>query len=475
MAVTKTNNLRYGMKNNEDVRQLQTLLNNNGANLAVDGNFGAKTLAAVKDYQTKNNLKVDGIVGTNTWGSLNSGASANTQAAAQATTPAATPAVKQTYQYDAANDPVYQQALKQQKEVQASAPVYAGTYDQQVKEMYEQVMNQKPFAYDLNGDALWQQYKDQYTTQGKMAMMDTMGQAAALTGGYGSSYSQAAGQQAYQGYLQQLNDRVPELYQLALDKYNNEQAQLQNQFAMAAQMQADEYGKYQDALGQHNIEVDRARSAADTAYDRGYSAWSTEQQLIREDDNTAYSRQQDKYGKLVDLIASTGYTPTQEELQAAGMSATEAASYGKVYSDAQKAARSSNGTVVNPVAELEIPSVIQKQLDKCKSLEELDAYISSLEQGETISGDLANYIRQIYNVKAVAADTENTRSFRASVMNEREFARRGKKATVDGKTYTDYQSYVEACLEKWTDKGVPNSEKTLTYQEVLFLMDQYGF
>ena len=47
--------------------------------------------------------------------------------------------------------------------------------------------------------------------------------------------------------------------------------------------------------------------------------------------------------------------------------------------------------------------------------------------------------------------------------------------TVDGKTYTDYQSYIEACIAKWTDKGVPHSGETLTYQEVLFLMDQYGF
>jgi hypothetical protein len=32
-----------------------------------------------------------------------------------------------------------------------------------------------------------------------MAMMDTMGKAAGLTGGYGSPYAQQVGQQAYQG------------------------------------------------------------------------------------------------------------------------------------------------------------------------------------------------------------------------------------------------------------------------------------
>ena len=76
----------------------------------------------------------------------------------------------------------------------------------QLDDIINRIFNREDFSYDLNGDMLYQQYKDQYTTQGKLAMMDTMGQAAAMTGGYGNSYAQTAGQQAYQGYLQQLNN-----------------------------------------------------------------------------------------------------------------------------------------------------------------------------------------------------------------------------------------------------------------------------
>ena len=54
------------------------MLNQNGYNLNVDGIFGAKTQAAVKDYQQKNSLSVDGIVGTNTWGALAGANSAST-------------------------------------------------------------------------------------------------------------------------------------------------------------------------------------------------------------------------------------------------------------------------------------------------------------------------------------------------------------------------------------------------------------
>jgi hypothetical protein len=54
----------------EDVKKLQSLLNDFGANLEVDGKFGKLTAMAVRDYQKKNGLKVDSIVGKNTWTSL---------------------------------------------------------------------------------------------------------------------------------------------------------------------------------------------------------------------------------------------------------------------------------------------------------------------------------------------------------------------------------------------------------------------
>ena len=52
------------------VSKLQTVLNQHGYDLAVDGIFGVKTQAAVRDYQQRNGLKLDGIAGPETWGSL---------------------------------------------------------------------------------------------------------------------------------------------------------------------------------------------------------------------------------------------------------------------------------------------------------------------------------------------------------------------------------------------------------------------
>lgn len=85
-----------------------------------------------------------------------------------------------------------------------------------------QYQNREPFEYDMNSDALYQQYKNQAVRNGKLAAEDTMARAAAMTGGYGNSYAQTAGQQAYQQSLDSLNDVIPELYNLAYSKYKDE-------------------------------------------------------------------------------------------------------------------------------------------------------------------------------------------------------------------------------------------------------------
>jgi len=61
--------IRIGSRGNF-VRILQYLLNWYGANLSVDGVFGAGTDRAVKEFQRKNRLTADGIVGRNTWNKL---------------------------------------------------------------------------------------------------------------------------------------------------------------------------------------------------------------------------------------------------------------------------------------------------------------------------------------------------------------------------------------------------------------------
>ena len=148
-----------------------------------------------------------------------------------------------------------QQAYQQQA---AGKPgEYQSQWQGRMDEILSQIQDRKPFQYDMNADALYQQYKDMYIQQGKQAMMDAMGQAAAMTGGYGSSYGQQVGQQTYQGHLQQLNNMIPELYQLALSKYQMEGQDLYDRYGMYADRENQDYGRYRDSVNDYNTERDR--------------------------------------------------------------------------------------------------------------------------------------------------------------------------------------------------------------------------
>jgi len=299
MAVTSTNNLRKGSKGS-DVLELQKLLNNNGYNLAEDGSFGGKTLAAVLDYQKKNGLAVDGIVGTNTWGALTGSKPAqNTTAPAAFSSPSQTTSSGSGFQYAdyQESDTVKQAQEMLNQQLQQRPGEYQSTWQDQLNETISQILNRDKFSYDLNGDALYQQYKDQYVQQGKMAMMDTMGQAQAMTGGYGNSYAQSAGQQAYQGYLQQLNEVVPELYGMALDQYNQEGQDMYNQAALMAQQEDRDYGRYQDAMNAWLSERDYLAGRYDSERGYDYGQYTDNRDFsygsFVDDRNYQYQKEQD--------------------------------------------------------------------------------------------------------------------------------------------------------------------------------------
>ena len=150
-----------------------------------------------------------------------------------------------------------------------------GEYDS----IYDQYKNRKDFTYDINGDALYQQYKDKYIQQGKLAMADTMGQAAAMTGGYGNSYAQSVGQQAYQGQLDNLNDIVPELYAMALDKYNQDGQKMLNMLGLLGDERNFEYGVWGD--GYNRLATDRNYYASQYADERSwdYSKYVADREL----------------------------------------------------------------------------------------------------------------------------------------------------------------------------------------------------
>ena len=256
------------------------------------------------------------------------------------------------------------------------------------------ILNRKKFSYDLNGDALYQQYKDNYINQGKMAMMDTMGQASAMTGGYGNSYAATVGNQAYQASLQNLNNVIPQLYQLALDSYKTEGDRLNNNL---------------NVLGTD-------RQLAETSYNNKYNADLSRLTSDRDYYNTLYNNERTfDYGNQRDTVDlnnqaywneyNAGYKAEQDRI-----ANERAATQLKLQQEAQKIAelqagvvRDGKGNITGIVsntgkyADGEIPQYI---LDKIASIDndfDLDDYLYELET----SGILTNpQARELYGAYA---------------------------------------------------------------------------
>lgn len=270
--------LRLGSKGSS-VTDLQKSLNAQGYNLTADGIFGSKTQAAVKDYQKKNSLTVDGIVGNQTLTSLTGGTTKTTGSTQKAQSAATT----KDFSYDdfSYDDYVESDTVAQAQAAlnaaQAAKPgAYSSQWQAQIDDILASISGRKDFSYDVNGDALYQQYKDQYIQAGKTAMQDTMGQAAAMTGGYGNSYAAAVGNQAYQGYLQQLNDKVPELYQMAYDRYQQEGQDMLDLYALYSDQEDADYGRYRDSMNDYLTERDYAAGRYDAERSYDYSKYSDE-------------------------------------------------------------------------------------------------------------------------------------------------------------------------------------------------------
>lgn len=330
--------LRRGSTGDE-VKKLQQALG-----ITADGIYGNQTESKVREYQQKNGLSVDGIAGNQTLGSL------------FATAPAATaPQTNTSYKYEEFKyDPyeksdVVKEAEAMIQQQMANKPgEFSSNWQSQLDETLNKILNREKFSYDLNGDALYQQYKDQYTTQGQMAMMDTMGQAQAATGGYGNSYAQSVGQQTYQGYLQELNDRVPELYQLALNQYNQEGQNLKDQASMLDSLTQQDYEKHRDKVSDYYTELDYLTGRADTLSKNEYDKYLDDINLrygIHSDTQKAGSDARDKASEMALSMLSIGAMPTTDLLASAGISLSDAqAIVQKVKENEAKAAGSSGGS-----------------------------------------------------------------------------------------------------------------------------------
>ena len=151
---------------------------------------------------------------------------------------------------------------------------YQSQYDQTVNDLYKQISERPAFQYNAADDQLYQQYVDRYQNMGRKAMMDTMGQANALTGGYANSYSQNVGQQAYDEYIQGLNDQAAQLYQLAYNQDRDKVNDMYNLFNAAGDLANNDYNRW---MQQEQFDWDKKMQQAQLDLQREQFEWQKAQ------------------------------------------------------------------------------------------------------------------------------------------------------------------------------------------------------
>ena len=149
---------------------------------------------------------------------------------------------------------------------------YTSKWQQQLDAAMDKILNREAFSYDLNGDALYRQYKDRAVKNGRLAMKDTMGQAAAMTGGYGSSYAQSAGQQAYQKQMDTLTGQAAQLYDRARQDYDRQGQTDRDRYDLLRQRENSSYNQYKQSLSSWETENQRLWDRYDSLRQQEYQA-----------------------------------------------------------------------------------------------------------------------------------------------------------------------------------------------------------
>lgn len=204
-------------------------------------------------------------------------------------------------------------------------PTYSNRYDQQINDLLQQYVNRGKFSYDYKNDPLYANYRKQYQREGQRATQDALAEAAAASGGIPSSYAASAAAQAQNYYASQIADKIPELEQLAYQKYLDDASLQQSKIsALQGQEQLD-YAKYIDALGQYNTD----RNFDYGVYSDRYNQLANNLGLAANQQSTQYSMETAAQGDALDrvqnflkaggkladldssLIARSGLTPAE--------------------------------------------------------------------------------------------------------------------------------------------------------------------
>jgi len=345
-------------------------------------------------------------------------------------------------------DAYLSQALKQIQSGKTS-------YSDEIQGMMDKIMKRDKFSYDADTDPLFQQALASAMSSGKTAMQDTIGQASALTGGYGSSYATTAGNQAYNAFIEDAYSQLPQYYQMAMEAHLAEGDEMYRQLGMFTDADDREYSRllnaydatfqhrnraYDEAYGifrdtksdafslanfqlnEHNQMVSDAFNLynatagyADTMYDRSYQEWSDSinmalqqfrlqqsgaianrdfnYQQDRDAVTDAWTQKQFDYQKERDAVGDSQY---QQQFDFQKETWQKEFDETKRVNDAQIAnmrkSGGSGGSGGSVSATSKIPSQISSAASKFKTDDERADYLNSMVQSGYITEEQADYL-----------------------------------------------------------------------------------
>lgn len=205
--------------------------------------------------------------------------------------------------------------------------------------MLNQILNRDKFSYNAAEDDLYKQYASMYQREGTRAMNDAMMSAAATAGGM-NSYAMTAANQANNYYMAQLNDKIPELYQLAYDMYLKDIDNQVRDLGLLNDMDDKQYNRYRDTMsdwendrnfiygmyqddvakGQWQQQFDTTNSHWQQEFDAANKHWQQEfDHTVGQDNQAQANRDQEWAYETGQTTGNTAYAKAMELLNAGAM------------------------------------------------------------------------------------------------------------------------------------------------------------
>lgn len=267
------------------------------------------------------------------------------------------------------------EAMKQLRSNYTTSQAATGSFvydnDAAYKEALDAVLNPKAFDYNHETDPTFSSYAKTYRREGQRATEDTLARVAAANGGAVPTSAVTAATQAGDYYASQLADKIPQLQQQAYTNYLNEE------------------------------QLKQARLNALTA----------DKQQKQNDWQLRYNLQQAERDRLTQLMTTLGYTPTAEELAAAGIGDAEAQLYQNYY----KSATSGGGGVAASKINSSVLKAINEAVGNGQSyVDVIDYYRAAGQLDDANALTLYNY----FNNRTANAVKNNSTASVKNVMNK---------------------------------------------------------